>query len=181
MTRKQKPSHHNGILWGLQGQKKARQVQSKAKVMLTVFFDHEGVVHHEYAPEGQTVNKGYYVKIFRWLCDAVRRKQPAPWKQGDWRLHHDNTPAHSSHLVQLSKTSWLNIRSHKCHSPPINQTWPCVIFSIPQGENVAEGEEVSRHVGDKTKWDNRAVGNSKESGPKVLRTMEGPLEQVCGV
>ena len=24
--------------------------------MLTVFFDHEGIVHHEYAPDGQAVN-----------------------------------------------------------------------------------------------------------------------------
>ena len=23
--------------------------------MLTVFFNHQGVIHHEYAPEGQTV------------------------------------------------------------------------------------------------------------------------------
>ncbi|XP_011867391.1 PREDICTED: putative uncharacterized protein FLJ37770, partial [Vollenhovia emeryi] len=37
--------------------KKARQVRSKIKVMLTVFFDVRGIVHHEYAPEGQTVTK----------------------------------------------------------------------------------------------------------------------------
>jgi hypothetical protein len=51
--------------------------------MLTVFFDHEGVVHHEYAPEGQTVNKKYNVDFFRRPRVAVRRKQPASWKQGD--------------------------------------------------------------------------------------------------
>ena len=37
--------------------KTARQVRSKVKVLLTVFFDDEGVVHHEYAPDGQTVDK----------------------------------------------------------------------------------------------------------------------------
>jgi hypothetical protein len=31
------------------------------KVMLTVFFDYKGVVQHAYAPDGQTVNKKYYV------------------------------------------------------------------------------------------------------------------------
>jgi hypothetical protein len=56
---------------------------------------------------------------------------------------------------------------------------PCD-FSIPKGENI-EGEEVSRHGGDKMKCDDGAVGYSKESVPKVLWTMEGLLEQVCGV
>src|SRR5215469_6723562 len=40
--------------------KKARQVRSNVKVMLTAFFDSRGVVHHEYAPQGQTINKEYY-------------------------------------------------------------------------------------------------------------------------
>jgi hypothetical protein len=35
--------------------------------------------------------------------------------------------------------------------------------------------------GDKMKCDNTAVGCSKESVPKVLWTMEGLLQQVCGV
>ena len=37
--------------------KKARQVCSNVKVMLTCFFDSHSIVHHEYAPEGQTINK----------------------------------------------------------------------------------------------------------------------------
>ncbi|UYV74999.1 hypothetical protein LAZ67_12002048 [Cordylochernes scorpioides] len=34
--------------------KKARQVQSNVKVLLTVFFDCRGVVHHEFLPQGRT-------------------------------------------------------------------------------------------------------------------------------
>jgi hypothetical protein len=37
--------------------KKAQRVQSKVKVLLTVFFDYHGIVNHSYAPEGQTINK----------------------------------------------------------------------------------------------------------------------------
>jgi len=37
--------------------KKARQVHSNIKVLLTVFLDSRGVVHHEYAPQGQTFTK----------------------------------------------------------------------------------------------------------------------------
>jgi hypothetical protein len=98
-TRRQKPSHHNGRLRGPRP-KQARQVRSKVKVMLTVFFDHEGVVHHDYAPESQTVIKAYYVEVLHRLRDALRRKRTASWKQNDWQLYHDNAHAHSCHLVQ---------------------------------------------------------------------------------
>ena len=101
----------------------ARQVQSKVRVMLTVFFDHKGIIHHKYAPDGETVNKVYYVKVLCWLRDVVWHKQPASWKRGDWPLHHDNVPSHLSHLVQ---NSWLNIRSHRCHILPIHWAWPHV-------------------------------------------------------
>jgi hypothetical protein len=42
--------------------------------MFMVFFDHEGVIHHEYAPNGQTVNKEYYVEVLHRLHDAEWRK-----------------------------------------------------------------------------------------------------------
>jgi histone-lysine N-methyltransferase SETMAR len=37
--------------------KKARQVKSILKNMLIAFFDIDGLVHHEFVPTGQTVNK----------------------------------------------------------------------------------------------------------------------------
>jgi hypothetical protein len=46
-------------------------VRSKVKVLLTVFFDYRGIVHHSYAPEGQTINKEYYLEVIRRLRDAV--------------------------------------------------------------------------------------------------------------
>jgi transposase len=64
------------------------------------FFPHKGVAHYAYASPGQTINKEYYIKVLRWLRDAVRRKWPQLWASGNWQLHHDNAPAHSSQLVQ---------------------------------------------------------------------------------
>ncbi|XP_069330150.1 histone-lysine N-methyltransferase SETMAR-like [Eulemur rufifrons] len=81
-------------------QKKAWRDHSKIKTMLTGFFDWEGVVHHKYAPPGQTINKEYYLSVLRRLRDAMPRKQPQLCATGDWQLHHGNTPAHVSHLVQ---------------------------------------------------------------------------------
>ena len=54
--------------------KKVRQIRHKVKMVLMVFFDHEGVVHCEYATDGETVNEEYYIEVLHWLHDAVRRK-----------------------------------------------------------------------------------------------------------
>ena len=80
--------------------KKARQVRSNVKVMLTVFFDFNGVVYHEFLPPGRTVNKEYYLEVLRRLREAIRRKRPDLWRNNSWQLHHDNAPAHTSLLVR---------------------------------------------------------------------------------
>ncbi|XP_026333857.1 protein GVQW3-like [Hyposmocoma kahamanoa] len=43
--------------------KKARMSKSRVKYMLIVFFDVRGVVHHEFVPQGQTVNSAFYVEV----------------------------------------------------------------------------------------------------------------------
>jgi len=82
--------------------KKAQQVRSNVKDLLTVFLNSRGVVHHEYAPQGQTVTKEYYEGVLCRLRNAVRRKRPDLWAAETWQLHHDNAPAHSF------KVFWLN-------------------------------------------------------------------------
>ncbi|UYV67726.1 hypothetical protein LAZ67_5001784 [Cordylochernes scorpioides] len=82
--------------------KKARQVRSNMNVLLTVFFDCRGVVHHEFLPEGRTVNKEYYLQVMRNLREAIRQKRPDLWMNKNWLLHHDNAPAHTSLLPPYS-------------------------------------------------------------------------------
>jgi len=81
--------------------KKARQVLSKVKVMLIVFFDMEDIVHYEYIPQGQTVNQQFYLQILRHLRLAVSCKRPQKRAAGSWTLHHDNAPAHTAHSIQV--------------------------------------------------------------------------------
>ena len=75
--------------------KKGRQVRSKTKVMLLAFCVSEGIAHHEYAPDGQTINREFYVEVLRRLCESVRRKRLEKWRDGDCILHHDIAPAHT--------------------------------------------------------------------------------------
>ncbi|UYV69921.1 hypothetical protein LAZ67_7001208 [Cordylochernes scorpioides] len=82
--------------------KKVRQVRSNVKVLLTVFFDCRGVVHHEFLPQGRAVNKEYYLQVMRNLREAIRQKRPDLWKNKNWLLHHDNPTAHTSLLPPYS-------------------------------------------------------------------------------
>jgi len=60
--------------------KKARMSRSKIKVMLVVYFDWKGIVHHEFVPHGQMVNTQLYQEVLASLRDAVRRKRPELWE-----------------------------------------------------------------------------------------------------
>ena len=40
------------------------------------FIDWNGVVHYEFVPRGETVNKEFYLKVLKRLREAVRRKRP---------------------------------------------------------------------------------------------------------
>ena len=53
--------------------KKARQSRSNVKVMLRAFCDWKGIVHHEFVPRGETVNREFYLKVMKRLWEAVRR------------------------------------------------------------------------------------------------------------
>jgi len=78
------------------GQASAEQHQSD----VDLFFDSRGVVHHKYAPQGQNINKEYYLEVLRRFLDAVRHKRPGMWAAGTWQLQYDNAPARSSQLIQ---------------------------------------------------------------------------------
>jgi len=72
---------------------------SKIKVLLVVFFDWKGIVHHEFVPHGQMVNKQLYQEVLAHLREVVRRKRPELSENQAWMLHHDNVLAHASLLI----------------------------------------------------------------------------------
>jgi len=93
--------------------KKSHQVHSHVKVMLTVFFDSEGVVHFEFLPQGQTVNKEYYLEVMQRLLEAVRKKNLMRGGRIDGCSNMTTRPhIHRS----LSVTSWPNTRRLSFHS-----------------------------------------------------------------
>ncbi|UYV71132.1 RAD54L2 [Cordylochernes scorpioides] len=117
--------------------KKVRQVRSNVEVLLTVFFDFRGVVHHEFLPQGRTVNKEYYLQVMRNLREAIRQKRPDLWKNKNWLLHHDNAPAHTSLLVRdlLAKNNTL-MMPQPPYSPDMA---PCDFFLFPKLKRPMKG------------------------------------------
>ena len=99
-TRKQLINQANIVPKVNRDQKKPRQSRSKIKVMLTVFFNYRGVVHYEFLPPGQTVNKEYYLSVMRRLCEAIRLKRPELWANNFWFLHHDNALSHTALILR---------------------------------------------------------------------------------
>jgi len=110
--------------------KKARLSRSKIKVMLVVFLDWKGIVHHEFVPHGQIVNKQLYQEVLARLRNAVRRKRPELWENQIWMLHYDNAPAHASLLISryLAKHQ-TSVVTHPPYSPNLA---PADFFLFPK-------------------------------------------------
>ncbi|UYV68619.1 hypothetical protein LAZ67_6000236 [Cordylochernes scorpioides] len=126
--------------WRGQGEprpKKSRILKSRNKVLLVVFLDNKGIVHHEYLPAGQTVIKEMYLSILRRLMEAIRKKRTEKWTNGDWILHHDNAHPHTAHLVTsfLAKNG-TEILPQPPYSPDIA---PNDFFLFPKLKAVLKG------------------------------------------
>ena len=100
--------------------KKSRMQRSQVKVMLITFFDHQGMVHHECVPQGQTVNQHFYKKVLTCLVNKIRQKRRASWAGKTWILHHDNAPAHTALSVkQFLVSKEITTLHHSPYSPDL--------------------------------------------------------------
>jgi len=117
--------------------KKARMTRSNMKVMLLVFFHWQGIIHHQFIPRGQTVNKEFFVADLKRLTEAVRQKKPQLWKNQSWVLHHDNAPAHSSFLVRnfLTKNE-TTVVAQPSYYPDL---YPADFFLFPMLKSTLKG------------------------------------------
>jgi hypothetical protein len=109
--------------------------------MLIVFFDIRGIVHLEFAPEGQTVNTEFYYNVLCCLREEIRRKQPELWRTGNCLLH-DNAPAHQALLTRefLTHDSIITL-PHLPYSPDLA---PCDIFLFPKMKLQLRGRRFDR-------------------------------------
>jgi hypothetical protein len=147
--------------------KKAQRVRSKVKVLLTVFFDYHGIVHHCYAPKGQTVNNEYYLEVISHLCDVIRARDQGVALR-NWQLHHDSASAHSSHLIRSFLAKYGIPFVHQApYSPDMA---PCDFLLFPKLKRPLKGSRFDSH--EDIMWN---AMKELRSLPEMLLAVEGTL------
>ncbi|GFO34991.1 histone-lysine N-methyltransferase SETMAR [Plakobranchus ocellatus] len=76
--------------------RKFKVVASERKVLFTVLWDMEGVVHMEFLEQGQTVNSERYISTLR----ALKLRRGRVRCDKDSILQHDNARPHTSRQIQ---------------------------------------------------------------------------------
>jgi hypothetical protein len=92
---------------------------SAGKVMLTVFWDSQGVLLAHFQKRGENVNSATYCKVLLKLRDTIRRKYPGQLTRGAL-LHHDNTRQDTARVTQerIRELQW-KLFEHPPYSPDL--------------------------------------------------------------
>jgi hypothetical protein len=120
--------------------KKARKSGSKITVMLIVFFDCHGIVHHEFIPEGETVNADFYMEVSKRLRDRVHCVRLNLQGDNGWILHQDSAPSHTALIVrEFLACNSVTVMDHPPYSPDLA---PCSFFLFPKCKLVLCGQHL---------------------------------------
>ncbi len=96
------------------------QERSTKKTMLVIFFDHQGVVYHEWVPDGRGIGAVVYQGILDRFREAVRRRHPEAWRLS-WALLHDGAPAYrATPTVHYLEYHGVRIMPHPGYSPDLS-------------------------------------------------------------
>ena len=92
------------------------------------FFDSQGVVHKEFVPPVQTVNKQYNREALERLRKRVHRVRSEI--ADTWMLHHDNAPCHTAISAnELLAKKGISVVPQPPYSPELS---PCDFFLFPK-------------------------------------------------
>jgi len=89
-------------------QKKFRMQKSAGKVLVSIFWDHGGILLIDYLPKDQTINAEYYSSLLVQLKDTLNEKRRGKVTKGVLLLH-DNAPAHRA-LPTQKKLAYLGFQ-----------------------------------------------------------------------
>ena len=99
--------------------KKFKVTPSAGNVMLTVFWDCQGVLLTEFQQCGHTITSALYCTILTKLRAAIRRKRPDLLTKGVLLLH-DNARPHSANQTTATLRSFKwEVLQHPPYSPDL--------------------------------------------------------------
>ena len=92
--------------------KKFKMIPSACKVMLTMFWDIQGVIQQKFQPHSENVNAASYCTTLWELRQGIRRKQPGLLTKGVILLD-DNARPHTARVTQeLLRTFCWHLLEH---------------------------------------------------------------------
>jgi histone-lysine N-methyltransferase SETMAR len=99
--------------------RKAKAVPSAGKVMVTVFWDAEGILMLDYLRKGQTITGTYYAKLLTRLRDALKVKRRGKLSRGVL-FHQDNASSHTSSVAMATiQECGFELLPHPPYSPDL--------------------------------------------------------------
>lgn len=78
--------------------KRPKAEKSAGKVMMSVFWDKDGVLLLDFLPRGHTLTGEYYANLMQRLREAIKSKRRGKLSRGVLLLH-DNAPVHKSRVA----------------------------------------------------------------------------------
>ena len=116
------PSKFESMEWKHAGSprtKKFKVSRTTKKVMATVFWDTDGVIHIDYLPRGTTMNGQYYADLLVRLRESIKEKRRSKIRRGVL-LQQDNAPVHSSKVAMQSvRDCGFELLPHPPYSPDL--------------------------------------------------------------
>uniref|UniRef100_UPI00358DDAE3 zinc finger CCCH domain-containing protein 10 isoform X2 n=1 Tax=Myxine glutinosa TaxID=7769 RepID=UPI00358DDAE3 len=142
------PGTKASVQWKLQSSpilKKAKVQLSSGKVLLSVFWDSQGIIMTDYLRHGKTVTEQYYSDLLKKLRAQMECKRQGVLAKGV-QLLHDGTPSHTSvDAVRCAKDCGFEPVPFPPHSPDLT---PSDYFLFPmlkshlRGKRFGSDEEV---------------------------------------
>jgi histone-lysine N-methyltransferase SETMAR len=98
---------------------KAKPNHFEKKVMLTTFWDADGIIWSDFMPDNATITAEYYCTLLTTVHEKIRRKRPGKRSKGILFLH-DNARPHTAHRTRshLKSLKWM-VLEHPPYSPDL--------------------------------------------------------------
>ena len=119
MTRRQSNNQWSGGIATHPAPKNSECKKSPGKVLVSIFWDQDGILLTDNLPKGQTINAEYYSSLLVQLKDILKEKCHGKVTEGVLFLH-DNAPAHRA-LATQKPLAYLGLQclDHTPYSPDL--------------------------------------------------------------
>jgi len=135
VTRRQSNNQWSGGIAAHPAPQKIRVQKSTGKVLASIFWDQDSILHIDYLSKGQTMNTEYYSSLLVQLKDILKEKRRGKFTKGVLFFH--AMPRLTGHLQP--RISWPTLASNDLITHPILQIWPRRTTHVPWPEKRIKG------------------------------------------